>query len=163
VPSAATRIEQSITIRASRERVFALLTDPNYMPHYTTGIEAAEILEPGPDGGLVGARLELGTATGTTLLATVKELVPGERLEIEDDNGITSTWTVEGLADGRVRLRNTLVGNISAAHADRLRYGAEVKFQSIAQMLEREDDPTAPSTVTGGMGRITGTERAPRT
>lgn len=155
----ATRIEHRITLHTDPTRVFDSLTDPNYMPHFAPGIEAAEVVEEGSDG-LVGARLRLGTRSGRTLNAVVKEYRAGRLLRVEDENGLESTWTVEPNPDGRVVLTNTLVGELTEKQANRLRYATDEKFLLIAERFE-EDEPHDPRHSSGGATRITGTPRTP--
>lgn len=131
------RIAQSIEIDVAATRVFEVLTDPNNIPRYAAGIESAEVLEipNGPDS-LTGARLELVTKSSNILRAEVLESVPPKRLVVRDERGVTSSWIIEPLSTGRVRLDNVIEGVLTPAKAQSLQYDCDVKFQALQTILE---------------------------
>lgn len=152
------RIEQRTEVEAEPARIFEVLADLAHVPHYAARIEGAEILEPGPDGGLVGTRIEMITSGGNTLNATIKSADPPREIVWEDENGLKSTWRIESLG-GRSVLTNVLEGPISADMARKLAYDADVKFQALTRSLEQ---PTMETPEGEGLSDIVGTPGGPR-
>ncbi len=152
------RIEQRAEVDAPPERIFEVLADLTHVPHYAARIEGAEILEPGPDGGLVGTKIEMITTAGTPLMATIKSADPPREIVWEDENGLKSTWRIDP-SSGRSVLTNVLEGPISGERARRLAYDADLKFQALTKALESRSKELHEGE---GLSDIVGTPGGPR-
>lgn len=124
------RIERSIEIDASRERVWSLLTDPVKLPEWWTYMESAELeLREGAE--LVMVWKEHGTTRGV-----IEEVIPGRRFsfrwpsapETEVGPG-TSTRVTFTLEDAGQAVRVTVVESgfleLDTTEADRDTYFEE--------------------------------------
>jgi ribosome-associated toxin RatA of RatAB toxin-antitoxin module len=152
------RIEQRMEVECEPEKLFEMLMDPAQSPHFAAGIEGAQIIEDGPDGGLVGSRIELITRSGNTLMATVNRLEVPRLIELEDERGLKSTWTVEKADKGCV-IVNLLEGKLTEPSARALAYDADLKFQGLSRAF-KEGDPDLHKGL--GHSGITGTPRTPK-
>lgn len=152
------RIEQRVEVRCSPQRIFEVLSDPGQVSQFATGIEGAQVIENGPDGGLVGAKIEMVTRNGNTLMAKMVELDPPHKVVWEDERGVRSTWTVEGKGDGCL-LENLIEGDMSDQSARALAYDADLKFQALARSFETPGDDVAKGE---GHSAISGTPETPK-
>lgn len=134
------QVEHSVEIETTRERVYAVLTDPNNIVRYAGGIEGAEVIEK-PSEGFRGAKLEVVTKGGNIRRATVIR-ADHDCIEVKDDRGIRVRWETEDIGPGKVRVRNVIEGPIATRSVNQLRYDVDVKFQALQHILE-EDDPMA--------------------
>lgn len=138
VPSLKTRrLEQSIDIETTPEKVFQVLIDPNNISRYAGGIEGAEVLEQ-PNEDFAGAILELVTKRGNIRRAEVLRADP-TCIEVLDERGLRGTWEIEDLGNGCVRIRNIIEGPLTLNSLNQLQYDADVKFQALQHILEERD------------------------
>lgn len=152
------RIDQRVEVRCSPEEIFEVLSDPGQVSHFATGIEGAQVVEEGPEGGLVGSRIEMVTRNGNTLMATLIEVDPPRKVVWEDERGVRSTWAVEKKGDECV-LENVIEGSMSDQSARTLAYDADLKFQALARSFETPGGEVAEGE---GHSAISGTPETPK-
>lgn len=131
------RVEQSVEIETTAEKVFQVLTDPTNITRYAGGIEGAEVIEK-PEEGYAGAVLELVTKSGNIRRAKVVR-ADHECIQVRDERGLDARWEIEDLGNGKVRIHNVIEGPFTQQSVNQLRYDVDVKFQALQHILEEED------------------------
>lgn len=133
--SSFTSVVRDMVIKASPVRVWQALTIPEERNRWETRSCILEMH--------IGGRVELDYGWGVSYTGVVKELVPGERLVLEDDHKDLTIWTVEPHPDGtlvRIEYTGLWSGELGLMMMKDMSYGTYRFLRNYRSVLEGGPD-----------------------
>ncbi|GIP23968.1 SRPBCC domain-containing protein [Paenibacillus sp. J22TS3] len=130
-----TEVEREIMIRATPERVWKALTDPEERNLWETRSCKIELK--------IGGTVELDYGWGVSYKGTINELIPSSRLSIMDEHGDLTIWSLEPQQGGTlvsIKYTGLWSGDLGIMNMENMAYGTYRFMTNLKSMLEEALD-----------------------